>query len=338
MVFCNEIKEKVLNGYRISREEALSLYLEPSKELFKCANEIREKLCGDRVDLCSIINGKSGRCTENCKYCAQSIHFKTGVEEYNLLSYEEIKNVADEIEKCNVDRFSIVTSGKGLKGKDFEKVVDYYKRLNKECNIKLCASHGILDRESLLKLRESGVIRYHHNIETSRNYYKKICTTHTFEDRIKTINAAKDVGLEVCSGGIIGLGERIEDRIDMAIELRDLNVMSIPINVLMKIKGTPLEGNNTLNEEEILKTIAIFRFINPKANIRLAAGRNLLKNYGENAFKSGANATISGNLLTTCGNNILEDRKMIRNLGLKVKEDKESINIWEKSENDDRLL
>lgn len=321
MDFINEIKLKVLNGYKVSKDDALKLYLEKSEELYKAANCIREKLCGNKVDLCSIINGKSGKCTENCKYCAQSTHFNTGVEEYKLLSYEEIKKSAKENEEGHLDRFSIVTSGKGLKGKEFEEVLGYYKKLNEECNIKLCASHGILDRDSLLRLKEAGVLRYHHNIETSRNYYKEICTTHTFDDRITTINFAKEIGLEVCSGGIIGLGETIEDRIDMAIELRELNIVSIPINALMQIKGTPLEDNVPLKEEEILKTIALFRFINPTANIRLAAGRNLLENYGEKAFKAGANATISGNLLTTCGSNIKKDRGMIKALGLEVKED-----------------
>ncbi|GAB6168899.1 biotin synthase BioB [Clostridium carnis] len=319
MSISNMLANRILNGYKITKEEALKLYLEPAEELYKAADLIRKTLTGNKVDLCSIINGKSGRCSEDCKYCAQSIHFKTGALEYSLLSYEEIKNYARENETEGVDRFSIVTSGKALVGNDFEKVVDYYKRLNDECDINLCASHGILSRESLSKLKESGVKRYHHNIETSKKYYSKICTTHNYEDRIDTINKAKEIGLEVCSGGIIGMGETREDRVDMAIELRNLNILSIPINALMAIKGTPLENEEALTEEEILRTIAIFRFINPKANIRLAAGRNLLKDSGKEAFKAGANATITGNLLTTCGNRICDDRKMIKDLGLMVK-------------------
>lgn len=320
MNFSNELKDKVLKGYKITKEEALRLYSEPSQEVFKAADEIREVFTGDKVDLCSIVNGKSGRCTENCMYCAQSMHFNTGVKEYSLLPYEEIKSQAQENQDEGVDRFSIVTSGKALVGKDFEGIVDYYKRLNDECSISLCASHGILDENSLIKLKEAGVKRYHHNVETSKNYYNKICTTHTYEDRINTINIAKKVGFEICSGGIIGLGECREDRVDMAIELEKLEVFSIPINILMPIKGTPLENQEPLSEEEILRTIAIFRFINPKSNIRLAGGRNKLENYGDKAFKAGANATITGNLLTTCGNNVFDDRKMINNLGLKVKE------------------
>ncbi len=318
MQFCDDLKDKVLDGYDITKQEALKLYMEPSEELYQAADEIRKTLAGNKVDLCSIVNGKSGRCSENCTYCAQSGHFKTGVKEYSLLSYEEIKAHAKESEDEGVDRFSIVTSGKGLDGQDFETVVEYYEKLNNECNISLCASHGILNKNSLVKLKRAGVKRYHHNIETSRNFYNKICTTHTYDDRIKTINEAKNAGFEICSGGIIGLGESREDRIDMALELRYLNVLSIPVNALMPIKGTPLENQEVLNEEEILRTIAIFRFINPKANIRLAAGRNLLSNNGDKAFKAGANATITGNLLTTCGNKICDDKEMIRSLGLDV--------------------
>lgn len=320
MQLCDELKNKILEGYNITKNEALDLYLEPAEELYEAADDIRKKLAGNKVDLCSIVNGKSGKCSENCTYCAQSGHFKTGVKEYPLLSYEEIKSQAEENYNEGVDRFSIVTSGKALIGEDFEIVADYYDRLNRECGISLCASHGILDKESLVKLRRTGVKRYHHNIESSKNYYSKICTTHTYEDRINTIKDAKKAGLEVCSGGIIGLGESREDRIDMAIELRNLEVLSIPINSLMPIKGTPLENQEALAEEEILRTIAIFRFINPKANIRLAAGRGLLSNNGNKAFKAGANATITGNLLTTCGNKICDDRKMIKSLGLELKE------------------
>ena len=321
MGFSNELKEKVLKGYRITKEDAFRLYSEPETELYPCANIIREKFTGNKVDLCSIINGKSGLCSENCSYCAQSKHYKTGVKEYPLVSYEEVKEKAKKDGEDGIDRFSIVTSGRALSTEDIEIVTDYYRSLNKELlNISLCASHGILDKSALLKLKKSGVKRYHHNVETSRAYYSKICTTHTYEERIHTIKLCKEVGLEICSGGIIGLGEGVEDRIDMALELRDLQILSIPINALMPIKGTPLENNPLLKEDEILRTIAVFRFINPRANIRLAAGRNLLTNYGEKAFMAGANGTISGSLLTTCGSGgTCNDRNTIEGLGLTVK-------------------
>lgn len=322
MGLSHKLKEKVLQGYIITKEDAFQLYSEPEADLYTCANILREKFTGIKVDLCSIINGKSGSCSENCSYCAQSKHYKTGVKEYPLLSYEEVYKKAKKDEEDGIDRFSIVTSGRDLSKDDLDIVTDYYNALNKELpNISLCASHGILNKTALLKLKKSGVKRYHHNVETSRNYYSKICTTHTYDERIHTIKLCREVGIEVCSGGIIGLGESREDRINMAMELRELDILSIPINALMPIKGTPLENERLLKEEEILRTIAVFRFINPRANIRLAAGRNLLTNYGEKAFMAGANGTISGSLLTTCGSGgTCNDRNMIKELGLEVKE------------------
>ena len=318
MNFLNDLKEKIIDGYEIKKEEALKLYDENLDDLLSIADGVRKAFVGDKVDLCSIINGKSGKCSENCKYCAQSAHFNTGINEYELMDYKAILESALENQNEDVDRFSIVTSGRGLRGEDFNKILDFYTRLNKETSISLCASHGIIEKDALRKLMETGVRRYHHNVETSKNYYKDICSTHTYEDRIRTIGYAKEVGLEVCSGGIIGMGESREDRVDMAIELRKLNVVSIPINVLMPIKGTPLENVEQLTENEILKTIAIFRLVNPKAQIRLAAGRNYMKGFGERAFRGGANATITGNLLTTCGNKIKDDKELIKSLGLEL--------------------
>lgn len=319
MDLIQQLKRKVLNNYEITKEEALEIYKSDLNELTKGANEIREKKCGSNIDLCSIINGKSGKCSEDCSFCAQSKHFNTGISEYGLLEYKKIKEAALESEEEGVNRFSIVTSGKGLDGKSIDKVAEYYKKLGEELKISLCASHGILNEEKLKKLKQAGVRRYHHNLETSRKYYGEICKTHSYDERIKTILDAKSLGFEVCSGGIIGMGETVEDRIDLAILLRELKVKSIPINALMRIKGTPLEKGEEITEEEILRTIAIFRFINPTANIRLAAGRNLLTNYGEKAFLAGANATITGNLLTTCGNNVKEDKELIKKIGLEVK-------------------
>lgn len=318
MDFILKMKEKALKNIKLTKEEGVKLFNSDLEILLKEANNIRKELHGDGVDLCSIVNGKSGRCGEDCAYCAQSKHHKTNINEYNLLEYEEIKRIAKENEEEGVHRFSIVTSGKGLYADDFKRVVNYYSNLNKELKINLCASHGIIDKEALIKLKEAGVKRYHHNLETSKEYYHEICKTHSYEERINTIKHAKEIGLEVCSGGIIGLGESILDRIDLAITLRELEIKSIPLNVLSAIKGTKLQDVPPLEEEEILRTIAIFRFINPEAKIRLAAGRHLLKFFGENAFKGGANATITGNLLTTCGNKIKDDKKLIEKVGMRI--------------------
>ena len=277
---------------------------------------IRENFIGNKVDLCSIINGRSGRCPEDCKYCAQSAHYKTNCEVYDFISEEEIMKACKLHEEEGVDRFSIVTSGRALTGEEFEKALHAYKRMNEECKgIKLCASMGFLTAEQLKQLHDAGVTRYHHNIETSKRFFPSICTTHTYEQKLETLKMIKEEGMDVCSGGIIGMGETWEDRLDMALSLAEAGADSIPINALMPIKGTPLENREPLTEDEIIRTIAFFRYINPTANIRLAAGRALLENDGEKAFESGASATITGNMLTTVARaNIKSDKEMLKRL------------------------
>ncbi|MBU3113943.1 biotin synthase BioB [Clostridium lacusfryxellense] len=317
------IEEKVLRGRDVSYEEVMKLVdiqeIEYIELLCKSANKVREYFCGTEVDLCTIMNAKSGRCTEDCKFCAQSAFYKTDVEEYELVSKKAALTLARENEKEGVNRFSLVTSGRGSTGNEFEKILDIYEELNKEMKIDLCASLGILGYEQLLKLRKRGITMYHHNLETSREYYENICTTHSYDERIDTINAAKKAGMLICSGGIIGLGESMRDRINLAFQLRDLGVKSIPVNVLNPIVGTPLENAESLSQEEILKTISIIRFVNPKALIRLAGGRNKIDKFGKNCFNAGANATITGNYLTTSGNKIKDDKKMVSDLNLEVR-------------------
>ena len=321
--FIKSIEEKVLADQAISYEEAMKLAGIEEKEyivqLCYSANKVREFFCGKEVDLCTIMNAKSGSCTEDCKFCAQSAHYKTNAEVYELVSEEAVLKLAKENENEGVNKFSLVTSGRGATGSDFDKILDIYEALNREMKIDLCASLGILGYEQLLKLRNKGITMYHHNLETSRKYYKNICTTHSYDERIDTINAAKKAGMVVCSGGIIGLGESLKDRIDLAFELRDLGVKSIPVNVLNPVKGTPLENVESLSQEEILKTIAIIRFVNPKSLIRLAGGRDRIDEFGKNCFNAGANATITGNYLTTSGNKICDDMKMVKDLKLKVR-------------------
>lgn len=319
MKWIKNIYKQVLEGYNISKEEAYKLIDYDVEVLKNYAKSIREQLCGNVFDLCSIINGKSGACSENCKYCAQSAHYSTRVETYPLLDAEVFIKDAKEHKAEGVLRYSIVTSGKRLSKKEVEDVAKIYKRMREECEIKLCASHGLLDEEDFTKLKEAGIVRYHNNLETSRNYFASICTTHTYEDKIKTIKEAQRVGLEVCSGGLFGIGETMEDRIDMAFELREMGVTSIPINVLVPIPGTPMEKMLPITEEEVLKSIAIYRLIHPTAFIRLAGGRMYLTDNGRLAFEGGVNATITGNLLTTCGNTIQDDLKMLKTLGFEVK-------------------
>lgn len=313
------LAREIISGRRLKREDDLSFFLEAvSEDLFEGANMIRHELCGNKINLCSIINGRSGRCSENCKFCAQSSYHKTGVYEYEFLGSEIILKDCMKNQKNGVHRYSIVTAGRNLNDKDFEKAIGAYRKMSDECEIELCASHGLLSKEQLLHLKEVGVSMYHANIETSKGNFPNICTTHTYEDKIKEIKLAQEAGLKVCSGGIIGMGETWEDRIDMAVSLSELEIESIPINALMPIKGTYYENLEALTEEEILRTIAIFRYINPTAHIRMAAGRNYFKDGGKKIFLSGANATITGDMLTTVGNNTAQDKEMLTNLGFDI--------------------
>ena len=317
------LADEIIAGRRISRQDNLNMFITCGlEELCEGADRIREHFIGDKVDLCSIINGRSGRCPEDCKYCAQSAHNHTSCEIYDFLPEEKIVEACKLNESEGVDRFSIVTSGRSLSGEEFEKAVHAYETMHAECKIDLCASMGFLNAEQLHRLHEAGVTSYHHNIETSKRNFPNICTTHTYEQKLETLKLVKKEGMCACSGGIIGMGETWEDRLDMAVSLAELCIDSIPINALMPIEGTPLENQPRLTEDEILRTIAFFRYINPEANIRLAAGRALLTNDGEIAFQSGASATITGNMLTTvaCAT-IQSDKQMLKNLGRDVTPD-----------------
>ena len=311
-----KLAEDIIGGYRIKRSDDTEFFITADLEqLCHGADMIRKHFKGDHVDLCSIINGRSGKCSENCKFCAQSAHHCTGIEEYPFLDEEKILAECLHNEERGVHRFSIVTAGRTLSDEDFEKAVSTYKLLESRSKMELCASHGLLTQEQFNRLHSAGVRRYHANIETSRRNFPNICTTHTYDDKLECIRRAQKAGFEVCSGGIIGMGENWEDRIDMAVSLSELGVKSIPINALMPIKGTPLENTRRITSEDILRTVAIFRYIVPEADIRLAAGRNLMENCGAKAFLSGADATITGDMLTTSGNDIKGDVEMLHSMG-----------------------
>lgn len=312
-------KEKILSGGEIDRPGAEELLKAPLEELCEAANEIREKLNGNTLDTCSILNGKSGLCTENCKYCAQARGHKTGVEEYPLLTVDRIVEEGLQTAEAGVDRFSVVTSGVRVSDAEVDVLCRAYAKIHEQSDIQLCASHGLINYEQFLRLKEAGITRIHNNLETSRRFFPRVCTTHTYDDKIKTIRAAQKAGLEICSGGIIGMGEEMSDRLDMAFELRNLGVESIPVNVLMAIPGTPLQDQPLLPEPEILRTIALFRLINPTANIRLAGGRNSMTDCGRLALHAGANASITGNMLTTSGNTVEEDFEMFTKAGFQLR-------------------
>ena len=314
------LADEIIAGRRITRADDLRWFLDCNLDaLCVGADRIRAACVGDHVDLCSIINARSGHCPEDCRFCAQSAHHHTSCEVYDFLPEEKILEACRMNEREGVHRFSIVTAGKALTGEEFEQAIHAYETMHKEARIELCASMGFLTAEQLHRLHEAGVTSYHHNIETSRRNFPNICSTHTYEMKIETLKKVKAEGMCACSGGIIGMGESWEDRLDMAVSLAELGIDSIPLNALMPIPGTPLEHLPRLTEPEILRTIAFFRYINPEANIRLAAGRALLTHDGETAFRAGASATITGNMLTTvaCAT-IRSDRRMLEDMGRDV--------------------
>lgn len=315
-----EIEDNLLDGKMIDFEEAMMIVKSgiEDEELFSLSNKLCKKNIGYKVDLCSIINAKSGKCSENCKYCAQSSHYNTDVQSYTLLSIDEILKMAKENEREGVHRFSIVTSGGSLTTEDFEKILNILSILKNETNLKLCASLGSITYDQALRLKEGGLSMYHHNIESCREFYKEICDTHTYEDRIDTIKNVIKSGLEVCCGGIIGMGESMEQRIKMAFEIRELGIKSVPINILNPVKGTPLENAKRLQPFEILRTISFFRIVMPYASIRYAGGRVNLGVHQSKGFKAGIDGMMVGNYLTTSGNKISDDLEMIQSMGLSI--------------------
>ena len=316
MTFIEEMKQKVLSGGMITKDEAIRLSGEELTPLANAADDVRKKMCGDDFDICTIINGKCGRCSEDCKYCAQSAYNPTKlIDTYPLVDTYKMVAEAKKNKEQGVLRFSIVTSGRRLSDEEVDKVCESIKEIREKVGIEVCVSFGLLEEKHFVKLKEAGATRVHCNLESSEKYFSSICTTHTYEEKIETIKAAKRAGMSVCSGGILGLGESGEDRIDMVMTARELGVKSIPVNLLNPIPGTIYENNSHISIEEARRWIAVFRFIIPDASIRLAGGRGLLDDKGESCFASGANATISGDMLTTSGINVETDMKLLKKLG-----------------------
>jgi len=318
VTFTEDLKQKVFDGEDVSKEEALKLYSEPLSELCSAADEIRRHCCGEGFDICTIINGKSGKCSEDCKFCAQSAHYHAEADEYPLMDTEEIVRQAKYNADRGVLRYSIVTSGKRLSDDELERMCGAIRAIRESVDIEVCVSFGLLNENQYRKLKAAGVHRVHNNLETSEKNFPNVCTTHTFADKIAAIQAAQRAGMNVCSGGIMGIGESIEDRIDMALTLRRLGIRSVPVNMLNPIQGTPYGKNDKLTNDEMRRIVAVYRFILPKASIRLAGGRGLMEDKGKSCFQSGANAAISGDMLTTAGYSIETDMALLADLGYKT--------------------
>ncbi len=317
--YIDHIKNKVLSGKSLSDAEAFRLAdLTPAAEiaLLEAAAEITERFGSKDFDSCSIINARSGHCSEDCKWCAQSARYHTGAAVYPLVDRDTCMNSAAYNRERGIRRFSLVTSGRALSGRDLDTVCGYYRELSSAGGMGLCASMGLLNPESLRQLREAGVERYHCNLETAPSHFAKLCSSHSIEDKIATIEAARKAGMEICSGGIIGMGESREQRIEFALTLRKVNPASIPINILSPIPGTPLENAAPLSDNDILTTIAIFRLIHPKAVLRFAGGRAAISREAQlKALRIGINGSIMGDLLTTIGSQIDEDIEMVESCG-----------------------
>jgi biotin synthase len=314
-----ELEDRVLDGGQVTRDEALGLLHIPDEFLTRltaAGDRVRMHFRGNTFDACALVNARSGLCGEDCAFCAQSAHHDASAAEYGLLNSEEILAAARRAKDMGASRFCTVTSGGALSPGEFDSLLASLRVVSQEVDIHLDASLGFLDDSQVRALHDVGVTRYNHNLETSRDHYPKICTTHDFDTRVETVCRVRDAGLSVCCGGIVGLGETPEQRLDLALTLREVRADCIPINILNPRKGTPLEHAATPEPLEILKIIAIFRLVMPRATIKIAGGREV--NLGPlqgMALRSGANGMIIGGYLTTSGNEHTEDIAMVRSAG-----------------------
>ncbi len=317
--FLQTTYNRVTAGETIQAETARQLALCPDQQaVWSLADAVRRHFMGNHFHLCSIINARSGNCTENCRFCAQSARYQTGVTTYSMVDKTEAMTIALDNEDNGVHRLSLVTSGHSVDADTLEQLAELYREIKEQTSMDCCASMGFLDRQRAEQLTAMGVSRYHCNLESNKARFPEICTSHSWQDKVDTLKIARTAGMSLCSGGIIGMGEKMDDRIELALELRRLKVLSIPVNILTPIAGTPLADLKPLPLQEVLTTIALFRFINPEAVIRLAGGRQQLGKDQYRCFAAGANGAIVGNYLTTTGSSIAGDLVQLQAMGFSV--------------------
>lgn len=314
------IQRAAENGHPISEELALSVLYSSARDLphlLSAATTLRERYFGSALSLCSILSARSGGCTEDCAFCAQAACHQTTAKPVPLLSQEEIIGAYEAAAKLPILHFGVVTSGCALTSKGIERIC-HAVRARKIPRVAWCASLGCLNGAELAALKESGVERFHHNLETAASFFPSICTTHSYDQRLATVRAARDAGLEVCCGGILGLGESLEQRVEFALTLAREGVDSIPLNFLIPIPGTRLARHEILKPMEILRAIVMFRLTNPNAEIRVCAGRLHLRDLQSMIFHAGANGIMIGPLLTVAGRNVEQDLQMLRDLEVEL--------------------
>ena len=312
----DQVKQRALQEEISTAEDLQQIANAPISHLVEAAHEVTIHKASQVFNFCAIVNAKSGRCSENCHWCAQSRHFEGQCKIYPLLEAKKIIEAALIAQRSGATRFSLVTSGRKLSRREVREAAEIVRELKKETSLEICLSAGLLTAEEFQLLAQAGVCRCHCNLETCENFFPHVCSSHTFTDKLKTIEAAHSAGLDICSGGIIGMGESRQNRIELALTLRKLKICSIPINILEPIKGTPLELIEPISEEEIIRTIALFRLANPKAYLRFAGGRRRLSDTATRlALRAGINSAIAGDLLTTKGTGIEKDKKLVESCG-----------------------
>lgn len=318
-----KIGDKVLEGGSVNMKEIYPLLETKGPdiiELAAVANRVREEFNGNEIDLCSLLNAKSGRCPEDCGFCAQSAHYKTEALVYPMMDTNRIVEEAKKAQRKGTGRFCLITSGRELNDEEFETILRALDRIRRETTLDLDCSLGTLSKERAESLKKVGVTRYNHNVETAESHFPQICSTHSFRDRVKTIEVLKEQGFSICCGGIIGLGESPQQRLELAFSLRQLGIDCIPFNILNPRPGTPLEHSESIPPMEIIKTISLFRLVLPKGTIKIAGGREAnLRDLQSLALLAGANGLIVGNYLTTPGRNAEDDLTMIRDVGFQIK-------------------